>query len=101
MTTPIGEQRFHCNVCRKSWTGFKMEHCKGCHQTFNNTRAGDKHVVVESTYHAMVKGVPSPEISEKLRCLTPAEMREKGMNQEKNGAWNMGGKAYIPSHPVG
>jgi hypothetical protein len=68
-----------------------MEHCKKCHETFNNTRAGDKHVVVDSTYHALVNGKPSPEVSQRFRCLTAAEMYAAGMNQEKNGCWNGGG----------
>ena len=114
-TTNEVSQRFHCNVCGKSWTGMKMEHCKSCHETFNNTRAGDKHTFVGFLYSIVKKGkhfvqvlpdeVPTyietghklvSENNEFRGCLTPEEMRAKGMNQEKNGSWNMGGKAYIP-----
>lgn len=109
------DQRFHCNVCGKSWTGMQMEHCKSCHQTFNNTRAGDKHTYVGFVYAIVRKGkdfvqvlpdeIPAytekgykvlSETNEFRCCSTPEEMRAKGMNQEKNGAWNMGGRAYIP-----
>lgn len=100
------------NGCDATWTGIKMEHCTSCHQTFNNTRAGDKHRAVGFTYtivkingkfEQILTGDPIPEgakvICENCEyryCLTPEEMRAKGMNQEKNKSWNMGGKAYIP-----
>ena len=112
-TTNEVSQRFHCNVCGKSWTGVQMEHCKSCHETFNNTRAGDKHSGIAYTYSTIkfisggygevISGDPIPagavvlsEHNEQRYCLSPEEMRAKGMNQEKNGAWNMGGRAYIP-----
>jgi len=111
----ISEQRFHC-VCGKTWTGLKMEHCKGCHETFNNTKAGDMHTAVAYLYTLMrdpfqgiVQILPADvafalgggckiisENNEQRYCLTAAEMTAKGMRQEKNEAWNMGGRAYIP-----
>lgn len=107
------EQRFNCNVCGKSWTGMKMEHCKVCHQTFNDTRAGDKHRITVGNYtvikledgtlqhiadDAIVPykaKVVSMNNQERI-CLDAAGMRAKGMNQEKNGAWNNGGN-WTPS----
>lgn len=29
--------------CGTTWTGLRREHCAGCHETFNSTKAGDKH----------------------------------------------------------
>jgi hypothetical protein len=29
--------------CGTSWGGLKAEHCTVCHETFANTRAGDRH----------------------------------------------------------
>ena len=107
----VSDQRFHCNVCQKSWTGIGLEHCKSCHETFNNTRAGDKHTAIAFLYTIMrgpdgklndvmpeqvkwaILGGYSivSENNEMIDCLTPAEMRAKGMNQEKNGCWNSGG----------
>lgn len=105
------EQRFGCNVCDKTWTGIALEHCKSCHETFNNTRAGDKHTsiaflytLVRDPFQGLVKLLPEDvafairggckivsENNEMIDCLTAAEMRAKGMNQEKNGCWNSGG----------
>ena len=106
------EQRFKCNVCQKTWTGMKMEHCTVCHETFNDTRAGDKHRDVAYTYTIVrlngklvqfLTGEPIPEqakvVSEnnqQRECLDALAMRTKGMNQEKNGAWNNGGN-WSPS----
>lgn len=101
------EQRFGCNVCNKTWTGIALEHCRVCHETFNNTRAGDKHRVVSRSYTAVSlnnqilrvyagERVPSSstvlsEGNDERVCLTSPEMIEKGMRQEKNGCWNSGG----------
>ena len=106
-------QRFKCNVCGKSWTGVKMEHCRVCHETFNDTRAGDRHRKVAYTYtiakHPNGKleqfmsdeNVPLPLVivsqhNQMRYCFNAIEMKEEGLSQEKNGAWNNGGKAYIP-----
>jgi len=105
------EQRFGCNKCGKTWTGMQLEHCMSCHETFNNTRAGDKHTAVAFVYtiistnghlesvmpdDIILRNLPEgtkilSENNEMIDCLTPAEMRAKGMNQEKNGCWNSGG----------
>lgn len=108
------EQRFKCIDCGKSWTGFKMEHCKECHETFNTTKAGDMHTAIAYTYAIIERGGVRQQVlegeslgidrsgkvlsehNEQRYCLSAAEMRTKGMNQEKNGSWNMGGRAYIP-----
>lgn len=95
------------------YTGIKMELCPECGEVFNNTRAGDKHRVLDYTYalvrwpngqlDRMREGYAVNEVAnlglakvssrhnEARRCLTPEEMRAIGMNQEKNGAWNSGG----------
>lgn len=90
-----------------------MEKCPLCNEVFTNTRAGDKHRILDYKY-ALVRWPNGaigrmPEGSavdqaanlglakivsrhnEARRCLTPAEMRGIGMNQEKNAAWNSGG----------
>ena len=95
----------------RKFTGQKMELCTQCGEVFNNTRAGDKHRVIDYKYAILV--LPNgksmrvrmesleavkplgykvaSEHNEQRRCLTPAEMRGIGMNQESNGAWNSGG----------
>ena len=96
----------------RKFTGTKMELCASCDEVFNNTRAADKHRVVDYKY-ALVR-FPNGELvrvrqerlaavlsvggikvvsehNEARRCLTPDEMRGIGMNQEKSGAWNGGG----------
>lgn len=89
-----------------------MEHCTICHETFNDTRAGDKHRIVAYTYtivridgklEQVLTGDPIPnnakivsENNQQHSCLNAAGMRAKGMNQEKNGAWNSGGN-WSPS----
>lgn len=94
----------------REYTGAKMELCT-CGQIFNNTRAADRHRVVEYLYailrlpngKTMRVRMESLEAikplgykihsvnNEARRCLTPEEMRKIGMNQEKNLAWNNGG----------
>lgn len=99
-----------CQTCNKSWTGSKLEHCKVCHETFNNTRAGDKHRAVAFKYTIVRFGerldqVMEDEVAkavadgavvvsrnnEQSYCLNAKEMLAKGMSQEKNGCWNSGG----------
>ena len=92
-----------------TYTGSKMELCTVCNNVFNNTRAGDKHRVIESKYAIIRRNGKIERVSnddpilnrnstkvlsmnnERRRCLTPQEMHNIGMNQEKNGAWNAGG----------
>lgn len=93
--------------------GSKMEVCPLCNALFTNTRAGDKHRALDYKYALvrwpngklgrMREGKAVDEVAnlglakivsrhnEARRCLTAAEMRGIGMNQEKNGAWNSGG----------
>jgi len=94
------------------FTGVKMELCPICGEVFNNSRAADKHRVIDYKY-ALVR-FPNGKVerirsgnetqlvklkmcdllsqnNEARRCLTAVEMRSIGMNQEKNGAWNGGG----------
>ena len=68
--------------CGASWTGFRIEHCTECHQTFTGTTAGDRHRVGD---HAVSIG------SDRRRCLSADEMRGKGMEQNARGQWTNGG----------
>ena len=85
----------------------RLEICPVCNETFNNTRAGDKHRVIDYTYTLAEKNgkvyrfhtgelIPKGYVvkstnNEHRRCLTHDEMIQKGMSQEKNGSWNCGG----------
>lgn len=71
-----------CQKCGNAWGGMRTEHCKVCHQTFTGTIAGDKHRVGD---HGVFTG-PG-----RRRCLTPVEMRERGMNLNGHGVWTSGG----------
>ncbi|WP_446014104.1 FDXHR family putative zinc-binding protein [Brevibacterium casei] len=42
---PNSGNGYRCRDCGQSWTGFKVEHCPACHQSFGGTRAGDWHRV--------------------------------------------------------
>lgn len=85
-----------CN-CGARWTGLRMEHCRACHATFSGTTAGDMHRVGD---HAVFTG-PT-----RRRCLTPAEMLEKGMESRINAhgteIWTTGraqeGRFYVFPH---
>ncbi len=68
--------------CGAVWTGLRIEHCTECHETFTGTTAGDRHRVGD---HAIFTG------PKRRRCLTPEEMRERGMTQNKRGQWTNGG----------
>ena len=56
----------HGCKCSAEWSGLRVEHCTGCHETFTGTEAGDRHRVVER-----VDGAGS----EIRRCLTVEEIR--------------------------
>jgi hypothetical protein len=68
--------------CGKTWTGLRIEHCTACHETFSGTTSGDRHRVGDSAIYS------GPD---RRRCLTPDEMREKGMTQNARGVWTNGG----------
>lgn len=69
--------RFGCGV---SWTGYKIEHCTVCHETFTSTPAGDAHQV--GTFE------------DGRRCLTVAEMHaSKKLHQNSRGHWASGAEA--------
>lgn len=72
-----------CKNCDATWTGTRIEHCTatGCHQTFTGSSAGDMHRVGD---HGIWEG------PDRRRCLTPAEMTEKGMTQNGRGQWTSG-----------
>lgn len=77
-------------TCGKSWTGFRMEHCTVCHETFSGTTAGDKHRTGD---HNTYSG-PS-----RRRCLSGAEMRKRGMEQNARGVWTNGGSYWGGDQP--
>lgn len=60
----------------------RIEHCAACHQTFTGTSSGDRHRTGD---HAISLG------PKRRRCLTPEEMRAKGMTQNARGQWTNGG----------
>lgn len=68
--------------CGATWTGYRIEHCTACHETFTGTTAGDKH---RTGQHHLSTG------PDRRRCLTVEEMREKGMAQNARGQWTNGG----------
>ena len=80
--------------CGAEWTGKRLEHCTatGCHQTFTGTTAGDMHRVGK---HDVSEG------PDRRRCLTPDEMREKGMTQNKHGHWTSGGTFWRAGDDLG
>ena len=63
--------RATCRTCHAEYSG-RMEHCPACHNTFTGTTAGDMHRVGPG--HAR-------------RCLTEAEMLDKGMGIDGRGRW--------------
>jgi hypothetical protein len=76
-----------CKRCDTTWTGLRIEHCPACHQTFTGSTSGDMHRTGD---HGVFEG------PERRRCLTPDEMREKGMAQNARGHWTTG-RAFDPS----
>lgn len=80
-----------CNRCGTQYGGQRTEHCMACHQTFTNTGSGDKHRVGE---HGVTEG------PDRRRCLTPDEMREKGMRQNQHSYWTRGDEGRpFPTRP--
>lgn len=71
-----------CRKCGTTWAGLRIEHCTECHETFTGTSSGDRHRVGD---HATFTG------PDRRRCLTPDEMRDKGMAQNARGQWTNGG----------
>lgn len=66
-----------CHTCGHT-DGNRTQHCVACHQSFNSTTAGDMHRVGD---HGTRQG------PNRRRCLTPDEMRHKGMTQNPQGVW--------------
>ena len=66
-----------CHTCGRT-DGNRTQHCVSCHQSFNSTTAGDMHRVGD---HGTRQG------PNRRRCLTPDEMRHKGMTQNPQGVW--------------
>ena len=66
-----------CHTCGRT-DGNRTQHCVSCHQSFNSTTAGDTHRVGD---HGTRQG------PNRRRCLTPDEMRHKGMTQNPQGVW--------------
>ena len=71
-----------CKPCGSTFGG-QAQHCCACHQTFSGTTAGDMHRTGD---HAVSSG-PT-----RRRCLTLAEMTERGMTVTTNaqGTWIWG-----------
>lgn len=64
--------------CGITFTGLRTQHCCACHETFTGTASGDKHRV----------GDPSVYVgANRRRCLTVAEMGERGMVRNGKGWW--------------
>jgi hypothetical protein len=63
-------------ACGKSWTGYRTEHCpaSGCHETFSGQSTGDAHRVGDH--------------NDGRRCLSPDEMRDKGLVLDSRGIWS-------------
>lgn len=70
-----------CRKCDATWTGLRIEHCTVCHETFTGATAGDMHRTGD---HAINEG------PDRRRCLTTAEMIDKGMAQNDRGQWTTG-----------
>lgn len=68
--------------CGATWTGLRIEHCVECHQTFTGNTSGDRHRVGD---HTVSTG------PDRRRCLTAAEMLDKGMAQNSRDQWTNGG----------
>ena len=64
--------------CGKTWTGHRAEHCPACCETFTGHAAGDAHRV-----GSWADGT--------RRCLTPAEMAERGLTVNHRGLWGLPG----------
>lgn len=64
-----------CPKCGATYAG-KQNHCTlpGCCNTFSTPAVGDLHRV-------------GPFLPGQRRCLTPDEMRAKGMQQGSDGVW--------------
>lgn len=69
-----------CDKCGKT-IGGSAQHCAVCHETFAGTRAGDMHqATIRDENRKFVR----------LQCLTPDEMREKGLRINHWGYWGLG-----------
>lgn len=77
--------------CGAAWSGYRIEHCTECHETFTGTTSGDKHRTGD---HAIMWG------PERRRCLTPDEMRKRGMEQNARGQWTNGGTSPWAGEPA-
>jgi hypothetical protein len=74
-----------CRECGREWHGFSECHCMECHEHFKSVAAFDKHRVNDP-----VNG---------RRCLTPEEMRKRGM-AASGGKWVTASRSdtsYLPS----
>lgn len=70
-----------CRDCKKTIVGYKTEHCAEFHETFTRTKAGDMHRVGK---HGVAEG------PDRRRCLSPFEMKAKGMRTTNRGYWTTG-----------
>lgn len=75
-----------CRDCGEIIGGYRTEHCAVCHETFTGTAAGDMHRIGGTAKH------PEPR-----RCLTEAEMLDRGMARNKRGVWKSTDEPYNPA----
>lgn len=61
-----------CRDCGRRITGWKLEHCPECHETFTCTRTGDLH-----------RTGPHSD----RRCLSLVDMMERGLIRNARGWW--------------
>lgn len=77
-----------CPHCRFGWTATRAEHCGAtdkatgirCCATFASSGAGDAHRVGEHN-------ITDPNDPQRRRCLTGAEMRDRGLDKDDRGIW--------------
>lgn len=93
----------------------KVQQCTVCGEVFTSTTAGDKHRAIESHYDLIrIDGrlarvdreggepvVPAGGIlvsvgNQRRRCLTPDEMRDRGMVINAKGRWGFPGREWQP-----
>lgn len=64
--------------------------CRVCGEAFTSTEAGDLHRIVVDTHDVVRAGRVLSISNERRRCLTVAEMIDKGMTRDARGLWQRG-----------
>ena len=73
-----------CRTCTATYNG-RMEHCPTCHETFTGNQSGEMH---RTGRHGTTTG------PDRRRCLTEAEMLNKGMIRDERGRWKSTAETY-------